>query len=96
MLERCQRAGIRQPEFRLDSGFFILTIWRKIFEMPVVQQKYELESRLESLLAAKILIILKDGEQGKSGLASELVSRQLSSVDYWNNDSIKYFQNTVI
>jgi hypothetical protein len=25
-----------------------------------------------------------------------LVSRQLSSVDYWSNDSIKHFQNTVI
>ncbi|MCD4840746.1 MAG: hypothetical protein K8R08_01855 [Methanosarcinales archaeon] len=29
MLERCRMAGMRQPEFRIDDGFFILTIWRK-------------------------------------------------------------------
>jgi predicted HTH transcriptional regulator len=31
MLERCRKAGMRQPEFRIDAGFFILTIWRKTF-----------------------------------------------------------------
>ncbi len=29
MLERCRMAGMRQPEFRIDDGFFILTVWRK-------------------------------------------------------------------
>jgi len=66
----------------LDSGFFILTIWRNIFEIPVVQPKQELESRLESrlesLLAAKILIILKYGKQGKSGLAFKLGHKTVS------------------
>ncbi|HJH32755.1 MAG TPA: transcriptional regulator [Methanosarcinaceae archaeon] len=82
MLERCRKAGMREPEFRLDSGFFILTIWRNIFEIPVVQPKQELESRLESrlesLLAAKILIILKYGKQGKSGLAFKLGHKTVS------------------
>lgn len=30
MLERCRAAGMRQPEFCTDAGFFILTVWRKI------------------------------------------------------------------
>ena len=29
MLNRCRMAGMRQPEFLVDSGFFVLTIWRK-------------------------------------------------------------------
>ncbi|MDO9516559.1 MAG: ATP-binding protein [Methanosarcinaceae archaeon] len=32
MLECCRKAGLRQPEFRIDAGFFILTIWRKKIE----------------------------------------------------------------
>lgn len=30
MLERCRAAGMKQPEFCTDAGFFILTVWRKI------------------------------------------------------------------
>jgi len=33
---------------------------------------------LESLMVAQILIILKNGEQGKSGLAFELVHKTVS------------------
>ena len=69
---------MRQPEFRIDAGFFILIIWRKIFVIPEVQPKQDLGLRLESLLAAKILIILKDGEQGKAGLAFELGHKTVS------------------
>jgi predicted HTH transcriptional regulator len=29
MIERCLAAGMRRPEFRMDAGFFILTVWRK-------------------------------------------------------------------
>jgi len=29
MVNRCQKAGIRKPEFKIDAGFFILRIWRK-------------------------------------------------------------------
>lgn len=30
MLERCRASGMKQPEFSMDAGFFILTVWRKI------------------------------------------------------------------
>ena len=29
MINRCQKAGIRKPEFKTDGGFFILKAWRK-------------------------------------------------------------------
>lgn len=29
MVNRCQNAGIRKPEFKIDAGFFVLKIWRK-------------------------------------------------------------------
>ncbi|TRZ88415.1 MAG: DUF4062 domain-containing protein [Methanosarcinales archaeon] len=45
MLKRCRKAGLRQPEFLVDSGFFVLTIWRKVVSEPVVQvEKSQLES----------------------------------------------------
>lgn len=30
MIRRCQDAGLRAPEIRLDGGSFVLTIWRKV------------------------------------------------------------------
>jgi len=30
MVARCQQVGMRKPEFKIDGGFFILRIWRKI------------------------------------------------------------------
>lgn len=29
MVNRCQKAGMRKPEFKIDGGFFVLKIWRK-------------------------------------------------------------------
>ncbi len=29
MIRRCRDAGLREPEFRLDGGCFVLTLWRK-------------------------------------------------------------------
>ena len=29
MLDQCRKAGMKLPDFRLENGFFILTIWRK-------------------------------------------------------------------
>ena len=29
MITRCRRAGIREPEFKIDGGFFVLILWRK-------------------------------------------------------------------
>jgi ATP-dependent DNA helicase RecG len=28
MLQQCQDAGLREPEFRQDGGFFVQTMWR--------------------------------------------------------------------
>ncbi|MFH1856412.1 MAG: Fic family protein [Candidatus Omnitrophota bacterium] len=41
MINRCISAGIRGPEFKIDGGFFVLTVWRK-------QAKGQPESRPES------------------------------------------------
>jgi len=29
MLNRCKKVGIREPEFKIDGGFFVLKIWKK-------------------------------------------------------------------
>jgi len=29
MYDNCRKAGLKPPEFRLENGFFILTVWRK-------------------------------------------------------------------
>ena len=75
-------ARMRQPEFRIDAGFFILTIWRKTFKTLVVQPMLKIESRLESPLAAKILTILKT------------VNR--ASLDWHSNWGIKQCQGNFI
>lgn len=44
MLKRCRKAGMRSPEFRVDSGFFVLTIWRK----RIVAAEWQAEQWIES------------------------------------------------
>jgi predicted HTH transcriptional regulator len=44
MVKRCRKAGMRQPEFRVDSGFFILTVWRKRFAAAEDQAEQGVES----------------------------------------------------
>jgi predicted HTH transcriptional regulator len=34
MMERCRAVGTRIPDFRIEDGFFIITIWRKFSEAP--------------------------------------------------------------
>ncbi|MBN1363823.1 MAG: DUF4062 domain-containing protein [Syntrophaceae bacterium] len=29
MINRCQKSGMRKPEFKIDGGFFVLKVWRK-------------------------------------------------------------------
>ncbi|MBW2738885.1 MAG: DUF4062 domain-containing protein [Deltaproteobacteria bacterium] len=48
MLKRCRKAGLRSPEFRIDSGFFILIIWRKPIYEAVVQVDHGAQSRARS------------------------------------------------
>ena len=90
MMERCRTAGLSDPEFKLTDGL-VITIRRKpgiAFETvggitpqvtrPESRPESRLESRLESALAARILLILKNREQGKAGMASELGHKTVS------------------
>ena len=31
MIQRCRKAELPEPEFRIDGGIFVLTIWRKTY-----------------------------------------------------------------
>ena len=44
MVKRCRKAGMQQPEFRVDSGYFILTVWRKRFAAAEDQAEQGVES----------------------------------------------------
>ena len=48
MFDLCRKAGLRPPEFRLDNGFFILTIWRK---RPTGQGKPHIKHQVGTKLA---------------------------------------------
>jgi len=47
ILERCHAAGMKQPEFRMDAGCFILTVWRKITEIQSVSSRDPLGTKSE-------------------------------------------------
>lgn len=34
MIWRCRAAGLPEPEFWIESGFFVLTLWRRIDQIP--------------------------------------------------------------
>lgn len=66
IFDNCRKAGLRPPKFRLESGSFILTVWRKqAAEMPkpqpesststVLVQYQSLEDRILALLRADAL-----------------------------------------
>jgi len=50
MLKRCRKADMRQPKFHVDSGFFILTVWRKRIAAAEDQGEQGVESQPESQL----------------------------------------------
>ncbi|MEW6185123.1 MAG: ATP-binding protein [Thermodesulfobacteriota bacterium] len=90
MIERCRTAGLSGPEFKLTDGF-VITIRRKpdiafktvggitpqVFR-PESRPESQLESRLGSTLAARIFLILKNRDQGKAAMASELGHKTVS------------------
>lgn len=48
MLDHCRRVGIRLPEFRIDSGYFIVTLWRRVTakisaELPGIESQIKAE-----------------------------------------------------
>ena len=89
MLERCRMADMRQPEFRIDSGFFILTVWRKRIaaaegqvERGVVSQPESLKDRVLELLIAssrgKTEISLALGQKEVSGQLNKVIRELLA------------------
>ncbi len=50
MYDQCRKAGMRPPEFRLENGFFILTIRRK--KIRPLTQPIGAESGAESVMTA--------------------------------------------
>lgn len=89
MLERCRMVDMRQPEFRIDSGFFILTVWRKRIaaaegqaEPGVVSQPESLKDRVLGLLIAssrgKAEFSLSLGQKEVSGQLNKVI-RELST-----------------
>lgn len=78
MVKRCKKAGIREPEFKIDGGFFILTIWRKIAKkQPESQPEWQPESRPESL-GDRVQLLLNNGELSKSELSERLGQKEVS------------------
>jgi hypothetical protein len=70
MINRCQKAGIRKPEFRSDGGFFILKIWRK-------RAKKQPEWQPESL-GERVQMLLRNGALSKSELSERLGQKEIS------------------
>lgn len=46
MIERCQSAGLKQLEFSVDTGFFILTVWRKHAGMDLEPGRHQVGTKL--------------------------------------------------
>jgi len=83
MYENCSKAGLKPPEFRLENGFFILTIWRKqALRQPESQPELQPE-----LLNDRVQYLLKDAPLSKSEISVRLgqkkVSGQLNNVIRW-------------
>ena len=54
MFDNCHKAGLKPPKFRLENGFFILTVWRKKTGQlkPVIGAESGVESKAESVMLA--------------------------------------------
>ena len=77
MLKRCRHAGLRQPEFLVDSGFFVLTIWRKLVSEAVAQVDHRARSEAQSRARSEaqsnqILRALRQGPLSMNELVNTL------------------------
>jgi predicted HTH transcriptional regulator len=78
MINRCNKAGMRRPEFRSDGGFFILKVWRKrAKKRPESQPEWQPESQPESL-KNRVQMLLKNGALSKSELSERLGQKEIS------------------
>lgn len=57
MFDNCRKAGLRPPEFRLEHGFFILTVWRK--KPKQLKQPVRAESGVESRAESGVESVMK-------------------------------------
>ena len=71
--ENCRKAGIKPPRFRLDSGTFILTIWRKFSATTQSHPKSGVKLPTQSTEpVVRLLNLLKNNELSSSELRSSL------------------------
>lgn len=69
---------MREPEFKIDGGFFILTVWRKqAKKQPKWQPESQPESRPESL-GDRVQLLLNTGALSKSELSERLGQKEVS------------------
>lgn len=80
MIDRCRKAGLPEPEIRIDGGSWVNTVWRKKSEKAAQGKYSRLESGVESVveswpeswpktMANKILSLLYFGKSSKSALS---------------------------
>lgn len=91
MISRCRKAGLPEPEIRLDGGLFVLTVRRPATGSATrtgsaqdpggqLESRLEsqLESRLESALAAKVMLAIRPQPLGKAAIAPILGHKTVS------------------
>jgi len=87
MIHRCRKAGLPEPEIRLDGGSFVLTVHRPATGSATPsgpgqdrggQLESRLESRLESALAAKVMLAIRPQPLGKAAIAPILGHKSVS------------------
>jgi predicted HTH transcriptional regulator len=81
IFDNCRKAGLRTPEFRLETGFFILTVWRKRYpgqpeSRPQISTSTVLD-RYQSL-EDRILRMLKEAPVPVSILSERLGQKRVS------------------
>ena len=78
MVNRCQKAGIRKPEFKIDGGFFILRIWRKRAKGGQLESSTSPVPVQYQLLEDRILGLLKAGTLSVSFISKQLGQKRVS------------------
>ena len=81
IFDNCREAGLRLPVFRLENGFFILTVWRKqVIGKPKPQPESSTSSVLVQYqsLEERILALLKEDSLPVSILSERLGQKRVS------------------
>ena len=79
MFDNCRKAGLRPPEFRLENGFFVLTVCRKKLGKlkPAIGVEIGVESRAESG-AESVILALKDKPLSMSEISVKVGRKQVT------------------